>query len=102
MLTTSIKPRLSAAGSHTPASSKSDLPSTSVSPFILSEGLSPVPAKLVAKIQKGDYVDMAELLCDNMEWECRQWTPDSFGSKGGTASRREVPNLLSWITCFNM
>lgn len=57
--------KLSAAGLQTQATS------TSVSPFILSEGLSPVPAKLVAKIQKGNYVDMAEFLCDNMEWERR-------------------------------
>ena len=41
--------------------------STSATPFVLSEDLPPVPAKLVAKIQKGDYVDMAELLCDTME-----------------------------------
>ncbi len=30
--------------------------------LILSEGMPPVPPKLVKKIQKGDYVDMAELL----------------------------------------
>ncbi len=31
-------------------------------PFVLSEGLPAIPAKLVRKIQKGGYVDMAELL----------------------------------------
>ena len=31
----------------------------------------PIPAKLVAKIQKGDFLDMAELLQDNMEAEMR-------------------------------
>ena len=40
--------------------------------FILSEGVPPVPAKLVTKIQQGDYVDMVELLRDNTEMECRQ------------------------------
>ena len=62
----------------------------------------PVPAKLVAKIQKGDYVDMAELLRNNMEYERRQTTSDSLESKSGRASRRKVPDLLSWITCFGM
>ena len=43
-----------------------------VTPFTLGEGLPPVPAKLVAKILKGDFLDMAELLRDNMEAE-RRW-----------------------------
>ena len=84
--------------SLTPANSESSL----ATPFVLSEGLPPVPAKLVAKIQKGDYVDMAELLRDNMEYERRQTTSDSSESKSGRASRREVPDLLSWITCFGI
>jgi len=40
-------------------------------PFILSEALPVVPPKLVKRIVKGEYVDMAELLNDNMEVECR-------------------------------
>ena len=74
-----------------------DLPSTAASPFVRSEGLPPV-----AEIQKGGYVDMAELLCDNMEWEYRQLTSDSSGSKSGRASRREAPDLLCWITYFGI
>ena len=58
-------------------------PPSSAAPFILSEGLPPVPAKLVAKIQEGDYVDMVELLRDNMEWECWQGTSDTSASKRG-------------------
>ncbi len=40
---------------------------TKASPLVLGESLPAVPAKLVTKIQKGEYVDMAELLKDNME-----------------------------------
>lgn len=97
--TPSTKPKLSAAGSHTPAGSMSDLPSTSVSPFVLSEGLSPVPAELVAKFQKGNCMDVTELLRDNMEWRRRQSTS---GFKSGSASRWEVPDLLSWRTCLGI
>ena len=39
--------------------------SSATTPFLLSECLAPVPAKLVDKIVRGDYVDMAELLRDN-------------------------------------
>ena len=70
-------------------------------PFILSEGLPPVPHKLVKKIQKGDYVDMAELLRDNMELGRRQSLEAGLGG-GARPSRREVPDLLSWIACFGM
>ncbi len=61
--------------------------------FVLSEGLPAIPAKLIRKIQKSGFVDMAELLRDNME-VCRreEGTPKP--------SRRAIPDLLSWVTCF--
>ena len=40
-------------------------------PFILSEVLPPVPYKLATRILKGEFVDMAELLCDNLEAQIR-------------------------------
>ena len=43
-----------------------------VTPFIMGESLPPIPAKLVMKIQKGEFVDMAELLRDNIEAERRR------------------------------
>ncbi len=36
-------------------------------PFVLSEALPVVPSKLVRRILRAEYVDMAELLKDNME-----------------------------------
>ena len=73
-------------------------------PFILGEGLPVVPPKLVAKIQRGEYIDMAELLKDNIEAERRR----SASAGGVVASilastrpiRREIPDLLGWIQCF--
>ena len=72
-----------------------------VTPFTLGEGLLPVPAKLVAKILKGDFVDMAKLLRDNMEAERRRPRASSGDPPNGSC-RREVPDLLSWIQCFGM
>ena len=70
-----------------------------VSSFSLGEGLPPVAAKLVAKILSGDYIDIGELLLDNMKAERRRlWVQhaESAGTSGG-GNRREVPDLFSWI-----
>ena len=73
-------------------------------PFLLSEDLPPVPAKLVGRILKGDFIDMAELLRDNLEAQRRggwQELPSSSAS-GLSHQRREVPDLLSWVQCFGI
>ena len=75
------------------------------SPFTLGEGLPPVPAKLASKIRRGEYVDMAELLRDNMELERRRDTREVSSNAFGLnqqPNRREVPDLLSWVQCFGM
>jgi len=48
-------------------------------PFILSEALPVVPPKLVKRIVRGDYIDMAEMLSDNMELERRRVLAESEG-----------------------
>lgn len=71
--------------------------------FSLSKALPVVPAKLVRKILKGEYVDMAELLKDNMEVERRRLGGDASAAPfPSRASRREVPDLLSWVQCFSL
>ena len=71
-------------------------------PFILSEGLAPVPVKLVTKILKGDFVDMAELLRDNLEAQHRGNLQDAsaIDLSQSKRARREIPDLLSWVQCF--
>ena len=73
-------------------------------PFILSEGLPPIPHKLVAKIWRGEFVDMAELLRDNLEVQRRAssqpLSQNSSASSPQSKSRREIPDLLSWVQCF--
>ena len=71
------------------------------SPFVLSEALPVVPAKLVRRILKGEYVDMAELLSDNLEMERRRALSEG-GEGGPRVGRREVPDLLSWLKCFSL
>ena len=65
-------------------------------PFILSEGLPPVPYKLVARILKGEFIDIAELLRDNLEAQ-RRASAVAQHSSTPAKSRREIPDLMSWV-----
>ena len=68
------------------------------SPFILSEALLVVSAKLVCRILRGEYINMAALLKDNIEAERRRLSVEG----GSHFNRREVPEILSWLQCFNL
>ena len=59
--------------------------------FILGESLPVVPEKLVKRFIKGDYLDMAEMLSDNMEVE--RWR--ALAESEGTPSPRSV----GFLTC---
>ena len=56
-------------------------------PFILNEGLLPIPAKLVGRIVRGEFIDMAELLRDNLEaqgeGQCRSQGHSLIGRRNG-------------------
>ena len=61
---------------------------------MFSEGFPPVLAKLVAKILRLEFVDMAELLRDNMEVERWRGIHEEATNLGKTP-RREVPDILT-------
>ena len=72
-------------------------------PFILSEGLPPIPHNLVSRILQGEYVDMEELLRDNLEVQrcsSSQLTGSSSSGSSPSRRRRDFPDLLSWVQCF--
>ena len=74
-------------------------------PFVLSEALPVVPARLVRKIGQGEFVDMSELLKDNMELERRRAAcggEPSQGQLAGRTGRREVPDVMSWLHSFSL
>ena len=64
-----------------------------------------VPAKLVKKINRGEFVDMAELLKDIIEVERKQPASEgefSEGHIGQAIFRREIPDFMSWPQCFSL
>ncbi len=71
-------------------------------PFVLNSVLPVVPAQLVKRIVKGDFVDMAELLRDNLEAERRRAQVELEPGKSNSPApaRREIPDFTSWVQCF--
>lgn len=55
---------------------------TTYAPFVLSKALPVVSAKLVHRILRAEYIDMAELLCDNIEVERRTMLADGVSAQG--------------------
>ena len=95
------------AGQEATGSSGSDLSTPKSTPqpgSLISPSLPPVPPKEVTKVQSLQYVDLKEFLLDNVALHQRL---ESLGSAAflATASParpnlREVPNLLSCVSCF--
>ena len=82
------------------------LPAASAA-FQLSSSFQPVPAKMVAKIRSLQYVDMRELLPDNVSLLKNMEELDAkFVSASLPATARpklrEVHSLLTWASCFTL
>ena len=86
-------------GSKDPKAKDAGKAKDTVGPFLFNDSFPPIPAKLVEKIQTGEFVDMAELLRDNIELERRRGQSES--GTGNKSPRREVPDVLSWCACFS-
>ena len=65
---------------------------------MLADTLPVIPAKLVKRILKGDFVDMAELLKDNIGAERRRLAV----VEGSSGSSNPVPNLLGCLFCYSL
>ncbi len=86
-------------GAVPPSMTRPEAEPVVMQPFVLSEALPVVPAKLAHHIRKGEYVEMAELLKDNVEAERRRLAAGESGT--ARVSRREVPDFESWLQCFS-
>ena len=66
--------------------------------FSLGEAFPPIPEKLVRRSQSLDYVDLAELLPENMELQRLADTESRHGS--GQRQPRQGNSLMTWVQCF--
>ena len=98
-----------ASGGPSEGGKKGNKPPTE--PFALAESLPMIPATLVDKILKGQYVDMCDLLQDNILLSKKSTNGGAGGGGGsepsvGHTQRRkreftkDEAGLLSWIQCF--
>ena len=75
-------------------------------PLLLSPSCAPLPRKLVDKIRNGEFIDMKELLTDNIALlrQLEEVQPGSsviHHSLGGARPRlREVSSITTWVYCF--
>ena len=72
------------------------------SPLILSSALPPIPAKVVDRISASSFVDLKELLPDNMALlqRLQETSAGSQATAGGPSRMREVRDPLTWAACF--
>lgn len=81
------------------------VPSLSNPGMILSPAADPIPHSLVQRIQSGQFVDMRDLLADNVH--LLNQLSSLHGATAlplATINRtrlREIPSLTSWLYCFN-
>ena len=61
----------------------------------ISDGLPPVPEKLVAKIRRGEFVELHELLP-----ECLAESTDSTGPIPRSRARKRLNDISVWLQCF--
>ena len=70
---------------------------------MLGEAVPVVPPRLVKRILKPTYVDMADLLKDNMEVERHRALLELGTNYPATrVTRREIPDVQSWLQSFSL
>ena len=67
--------------------------------FFHGVGISPIPGRLVQRIVDGAFVDMAELLPDNLEL-LRRESINPFPSKDSKVKLRQISSVSAWVQCF--
>ena len=74
-------------------------------PFVVGPGYSPIPEKLVTKIRTGQFIDLADLLAENLKG--RETEPQTYldGRLLVTSSKnriQEITDIVTWIEAFTV
>ena len=72
------------------------------SPLILSSALPPIPAKVVDRIRASTFVDLKELLPDNMALlqRLQETNTGSQVASSSSSRMRDIRDPLTWAACF--
>ena len=103
--TSNTNPPLAVGGSLSGTSASSSSPPTLDKAFVLGPGYTPVPYKLVAKITGGQFIELADLLSDNIRAQDAE--PQAFLDGklvvSGTKKRvTEITDIVTWIEAFSI
>jgi len=71
---------------------------TTTLPMYIGGSIPPIPGKLVCRIQKGNFIDMAELFFANLEIAN---ATDEDHSKVNGHKLQQVTNIMNWIQYFS-
>ena len=99
-------PRDTLAGFNEDLSHGQNMPTGFEKAFILGPGRAPIPAKLVTQILSHQFIELSELIPENLEDPQAETT--TFSIEGSTIvpkvisrKKREVSDILTWVECFN-
>ena len=65
-------------------------------------GLPPIPARLVEKVQSGQFVELAELLPDHIGSLSGNPALDNESKTRSKQSKHQVSTILEWVQCFSL
>ena len=92
-----VGPKSAGAGLEPASTKKGDV---AVQKYQLGPTLPVVPARIVRRVLRGDYVDMAELTEDNLELELRRSTEGEEGKPTPLSKLKPVADPLTWARSF--
>ncbi len=93
-----VGPKSASAGLEPASTKKSDV---AVQKYQLGPTLPVVPARIMRRVLRGDYVDMAELTDDNLEELCRS-TEGEEGKPTPLSKLKPVADPLTWARSFSL
>ena len=94
----SLDPTASLASTHTAPRLS---PPAEGAPFHLASSFAPIPAKLVKRIQSLEYVDLRELLPDNLALSEKLDALPARASQSTNPEQREITKIVTWVSCFS-
>ena len=104
-VTSTTFPPLSIGGSSGRASTFSSTPPTLGQAFPIGPGYTPIPYKLVVKITGGQFIELADLLSDNIkaqEAEPQAVLDGKFLVTGPKKRVVEITDIVTWIEAFSI